>query len=267
MTDSAKRAVKLNAKEYSSEGEPLLILHGLLGSLSNWGWHSRRLAQDFAVTGLDLRNHGGSGHSDEMDYPGMAADVLAWLDDHEIGRCHVLGHSMGGKVAMQLALMAPERIDHLVVADIAPVAYPSEHDSIFQGLAAIDLQNIRSRADADAVLADHVEDEQVRQFLLTSLMRDPETGFQWRFNLSALRNNYNNIRARPQGSEPFEGPTLFVRGGLSTYILDEYETDIRALFPHAVIETIPHTGHWLHAEKPETFYHIVHGFLTGQGRT
>jgi len=265
MTESAP--VTLNTKQYSTEGEPLLILHGLLGSLANWGWHSRRLAADFAVTGIDLRNHGGSGHSDAMDYPLMAADVLAWLDEQGIERCHVLGHSMGGKVAMQLALTAPARIGRLVVADIAPVEYPSEHDSIFQGLAAVDLKSIGSRADADAILAQHVEDEQVRQFLLTSLLRDPEQGFQWRFNLSALRSSYGRIRARPEGSQPFDGPTLFIKGGRSTYILDEYEADIRALFPHAVITAIPHTGHWLHAEKPETFYHIVHDFLTGQSGT
>lgn len=258
--------VKLNAKEYSSTGEPLLILHGLLGSLGNWGWHSRRLAEDFAVTGLDLRNHGDSPHSDEMNYPAMAADVQTYLDDHDIERCHVLGHSMGGKVAMQLALTAPARINRLVVADIAPVVYPSEHDSIFQGLAAVDLRSINSRADADAVLAEYVDDEQVRQFLLASLLRNPGAGFQWRFNLAALRDNYINVRARPDGT-PFDGPTLFVKGGLSTYILDEYEADISALFPHAVIETIPHTGHWLHAEKPETFYHIVQDFLTGQSET
>jgi len=259
-------SVTLNSKQYSADGESLLILHGLLGSLANWGWHSRRLAEDFAVTGIDLRNHGGSDHSDAMDYPLMAADVLAWLDEHDIERCHVLGHSMGGKVAMQLALTAPARIRRLVVADIAPVEYPSEHDSIFEGLAAVDLQNISSRADADAILAGHIEDEQVRQFLLTSLLRDPEQGFQWRFNLSALRGSYVNIRARLQG-QPFDGPTLFVKGGRSTYILDEYEAEIKALFPHAVITAIPHTGHWLHAEKPETFYHIVHDFLTEQSGT
>src|SRR5690606_30144102 len=259
-------SVTLNWKQYSGDGEARLCLHGLLGSLANWGWHSRRLAEDFAVTGIDLRNHGGSDHSDAMDYPLMAADVLAWLDEHDIERCHVLGHSMGGKVAMPPAPAAAARIRRLVVADIAPVEYPSEHDSIFEGLAAVDLQNISSRADADAILAGHIEDEQVRQFLLTSLLRDPEQGFQWRFNLSALRGSYVNIRARLQG-QPFDGPTLFIKGGRSTYILDEYEADIRALFPHAVITAIPHTGHWLHAEKPETFYHIVHDFLTEQSGT
>lgn len=252
--------MKLNYKQYSTAGEPLLILHGLFGSLGNWGWHSRELAKHFAVTGLDLRNHGGSPHSDDMDYQCMANDVLEFMDDHGIERCHLLGHSMGGKVAMQLALQAPQRVDHLIVADIAPVQYKGEHDSIFDGLLAIDLASIGSRNEADQILVKYEEDELVRQFLLTNLVKNPEGGFQWRINLPVLRASYAKLRDKPVGGV-FDGPVLFVKGALSNYITEKHREEILRSFPRAKIKIIMHTGHWLHAEKPQTFYRIVHNFL------
>ncbi|MDP1930177.1 MAG: alpha/beta fold hydrolase [Gammaproteobacteria bacterium] len=252
--------MKLNFKQYSTEGEPLLIMHGLFGSLGNWGWHSRELAKDFAVTGLDLRNHGGSPHSDDMDYACMADDVLEFMDDHRIKRCHLLGHSMGGKVAMQMALQAPQRVDHLIVADIAPVQYHGEHDNIFAGLLAIDLATIGSRNEADTILAKYEEDELVRQFLLTNLVKNPDGGFQWRINLPVLHASYANLRDKPTGSV-FDGPVLFVKGALSNYITEKHRSEILQRFPQAKIKVIMHTGHWLHAEKPQTFYRIVHNFL------
>ena len=149
--------MKLNYKQYSTEGEPLLVLHGLFGSYGNWGWQARQLASDFAVYGLDLRNHGGSPHSDDMDYPCMARDVLEFMDDHGIARCHLLGHSMGGKTAMQVALAAPERVDRLVVADIAPVQYEGQHDRILAGLKAIDTARKLVKAARDgAMLNGHI---------------------------------------------------------------------------------------------------------------
>lgn len=253
--------MKLNFKQYSTVGEPILILHGLLGSLGNWGWQSRQLATDFAVIGLDLRNHGSSPHSDSMDYASMANDVLEFMDDHKLERCHVLGHSMGGKVAMQLALSVPERVSHLVVADIAPVTYRGEHDTIFAGLLAVDLKKIKSRNDADAVLLEYEDDELVRQFLLTNLLRNAEGEFYWRVNLPTLQSNYARLRDAPSAVGPFDGPVLFVKGALSNYIKEKHREAILALFPNATIKVILHTGHWLHAEKPQTFYRIVHDFL------
>ena len=252
--------MKLNYKQYSTAGAPLLIMHGLFGSLGNWGWHSRELAMNFAVTGLDLRNHGGSPHSNVMDYQCMADDVLEFMDDHGIERCHLLGHSMGGKVAMQLALQAPHRVDHLVVADIAPVQYQGEHDSVFSGLLAIDLAAIGSRSEADSILVKYEEDELVRQFLLTNLVRNPEGGFHWRINLQVLHASYSKLRDRPTGSV-FDGPVLFLKGALSNYITEKHRDEILQRFPKAKIKVIMHTGHWLHAEKPQTFYRIVHSFL------
>lgn len=253
--------MKLNFKQYSDSGEPLIILHGLFGSLGNWGGQSRQLATDFSVYGLDLRNHGGSPHSDEMNYTVMAQDVLEFMDDQGIERSHLLGHSMGGKTAMQAALSAPQRIDRLVVADIAPVHYRGQHDSILDGLEAIDLNSIASRNEADKVLAEYESDELVRQFLLTNLVRSAEGKFSWRINLPVLKSNYDKLREAPASEGVFEGPTLFVKGALSNYIAEKHRDAILARFPNAKTKVIMHTGHWLHAEKPQTFYRIVHGFL------
>jgi len=255
--------MKLYYKNYSEAdvGKPLLIMHGLFGSLGNWGWHSRALSRHFAVTGLDLRNHGASPHSDEMDYPSMAQDVLEFMDEHDIACSHLLGHSMGGKVAMQVALLAPERVDHLIVADIAPVNYDSEHEDIFKGLLALDLDVIGSRTEADGLLAQYEPDELVRQFLLTNLVRRPGGGFAWRINLAALQANYTLLRAAPVGDQVFEGPVLFIKGAQSNYILDAHREEILQRFPHADIKLILHAGHWLHAEKPQTFYRVVLDFL------
>lgn len=260
MTDT----VELNFRQYSSEGKPLIILHGLFGSLSNWAWHSKKFASHFSVYALDLRNHGGSPHADSMTYPQMARDVLHFMDAQNIKKAHILGHSMGGKVAMQLALTAPQRVDRLVVADISPVQYGGErgeHDEIFEGMCALQPESLQSRAEADRQLADWVEDEIVRQFLLSNLVRHPDGGFQWRINLPALKKCYPALRAKPEADAAFQGPVLFVRGDLSDYIQPRHKDEVLSLFPAAQIKTIMQTGHWLHAEKPDTFNRIVTDFL------
>ncbi len=254
--------MKLNYRQYSSAGHPLLILHGLFGSLGNWNWHSTRLSEQYAVYALDLRNHGASPHADQMDYPAMARDVIEFMDEHGISSAHVLGHSMGGKVAMQLALEHPQRVDKLIVADIAPVKYASEHDQIFDGLQAINLPQIESRTQADKVLAGYVEDEVVRQFLLTNLVRNPNGGFQWRVNLPVLAKSYLQLRAAPASDRVFDRPVLFIKGALSNYITEDHQQEIAEKFPQARLKTIMQTGHWLHAERPQTFYHLVSDFLS-----
>ena len=256
--------MELNYNRYSSDGAPLLILHGMLGNFNNWSWHSRRLAEHFAVYALDMRNHGASPHAPQMDYPTMAQDVMAFMDQHGIDKAHILGHSMGGKIAMQLALNAPQRVLRLVVADVAPVEYQKgEHDDIFSGLDAIDLASVQSRTEADKQLAEWVDDEIVRQFLLSNLVREDD-GFAWRINLPVIRDSYPLLRAAVSGEAGYQGEVLFVRGDRSDYVLPEYEAAITTLFPQAVIETIAPAGHWLHAEKPETFQRIVGGFLRGE---
>jgi len=254
--------MKLKYRRYSTVGHPLLILHGLFGSLGNWNWHSNKLSEQYAVYALDLRNHGASPHNEQMDYPVMAADVIEFMDEHNIGSAHLLGHSMGGKVAMQLALEHPQRVDKLIVADIAPVKYAGEHDQVFDGLRAIDLQQIKSRTQADKMLAEYVEDEVVRQFLLTNLVPDEDGRFHWRINLPVLAKSYLQLRAAPAGDGIFDKPVLFIKGALSNYITEKHQQDIKKKFPQARLKTIMQTGHWLHAEKPQTFYHLVSDFLS-----
>lgn len=256
--------MELNYRKLSDEGAPLLILHGLFGSLSNWSWHAKRWAEQFSIYVLDLRNHGQSPHADTMSYPEMAEDVRQFLDNYDLDRVHLLGHSMGGKVAMQLAMDAPDRVRSLVVADIAPVPYEGEHDSIFAGLAAIDPEALKSRQDADSVLVDYVEDEQVRQFLLSNLQRHDGGGFEWRINLPALKACYADLRAGLERGR-YDGPTLFLRGENSAYVKDGFRDEILARFPEADVVTLKQAGHWLHAEKPETFQRLVSEFIAEQG--
>ena len=256
--------MKLNFKQYSTDGEPLLVLHGLFGSLQNWAWHCKKFAGHFSVTALDMRNHGASPHDDSMNYPVMANDVLEFMDDHKISAAHILGHSMGGKVAMQLALMAPERVKRLVIADVAPVNYGGErgeHDEIFEGLCAVNLDTLHNRAEADAQLAEYVDDEVVRQFLLSNLLRTEAGGFRWRINLPVLKSSYPQLREAPVADKPYPGDVLFLRGDLSDYILPEHRDEVLRLFPKARVKTINQAGHWLHAEKPDTFNRIVFDYL------
>lgn len=257
--------MKLNFRQYGDSAEPLLILHGLFGSLSNWAWHSKKLAEHFTVYGLDLRNHGNSPHAEAMSYAVMAQDVVEFMDDQGIGSAHVLGHSMGGKVAMQLAMDHPERVKRLVIADIAPVQYGGErgeHDEIFDGMCALDVDALTSRTEAGKQLAAWVEDELVRQFLLSNLARDDEGNYSWRINLPALRDSYPSLRDKPSGEGVFDREVLFIRGDLSDYINVSHRGETLRHFPKATIKTLMQAGHWLHAEKPETFNRLVFDFLT-----
>ncbi|MEX2129893.1 MAG: alpha/beta fold hydrolase [Pseudohongiellaceae bacterium] len=257
--------MQLNSKQYATAGKPLIILHGLFGSLNNWNWQSRELAREFAVTALDLRNHGGSVHHADMNYALMAKDVLTFLDAQQIDSCYLLGHSMGGKVAMQLALEHPERVERLLVVDIAPVDYSAKkgaHEDVFAGLEAIDLDKLASRKEADRMLAEYIEEKPLRQFLLANLTRSEQGGFQWRFNLAALRGNYNKLRHKPAGGKPFEKPVLFVKGADSNYIGEEHRDRILKLFPAAQIKVIMGAGHWVHVDKPQTFYKIARDFFS-----
>lgn len=256
--------MQLNYRQYSEQGEPLLILHGLFGSLANWGWHSKQLAEDLAVIGVDLRNHGESPHSDELNYKLMAGDIKELLDNLGIEKCSVIGHSMGGKVAMQLALLEPQLINKLVVVDIAPVAYKSKADGhlkVLEGMHALQLDTLESRAAAEKFLQDYIEEEATRKFVLTNIVRSEDGSYRWRLNLSAIEKHYDDLRAKPEGGEPFSGPTLFVRGDFSNYIQKKHEAEILELFPNASVKSIMECGHWLHADKPKVFQKIVRDFL------
>lgn len=261
-------SVALNHR-ITGEGPPLILLHGLFGSLDNLGGIARRLEDSWQIHALDARNHGNSPHTDSMDYPAMAEDVIAYMDARGLERASLLGHSMGGKMAMQVALMAPERVDRLIVADIAPVTYQPRHDAILEGLTGIHLADVRSRQDADSLLADFVETPGVRQFLLKNLERIPGDEqqangpvFRWRLNLAVIDACYSRLAQAPEGDGPFQGPVLFLKGADSAYIQEKHREQIQRLFPAAELRIIQDTGHWLHAEKADTFAALCRRFLS-----
>lgn len=260
-------SVELNHR-ITGDGPPLILLHGLFGSLENLGGISRRLQEQWQIHALDQRNHGSSPHTDTMDYPAMADDVLAYMDARGLDKAAILGHSMGGKTAMQVALRAPERVERIIVADIAPVTYQPRHDAVLEGLTSVDLGSIRSRQDADRVLADYVEEPGVRQFLLKNLVRVGEDErndhpglYRWRLNLPVIEQSYPGLARAPEGDGPFEGPVLFIKGADSAYIQEKHRDEIRRLFPNADLRIITGTGHWLHAEKPDSFAALCRRFL------
>jgi len=249
----------LHYKQAGEHGEHVMLLHGLFGSGDNLGALAKSLATEFRVTQVDLRNHGRSPHIDDMSLSALADDVQFLQRRLNIERSHFVGHSLGGKVAMQLALNAADFVDRLVVADIAPVAYTPHHSQIFAGLQSVVLDSLQTRQQADEQLAKFIDDVGVRQFLLKSLFRD-EAGFRWRFNLPALVAHYPQMLAAPTGA-PFAGPTLFIKGGDSDYILAQYEVPMRTLFPNLESKIIEGAGHWLHGEKPDVFNALVGRFL------
>jgi len=249
--------------EVQGQGFPLIILHGLFGSLDNWRTQSKGLAPFFKVYALDLRDHGGSPHSDVFDYPAMAEDLREFLESHEIDSAFVLGHSMGGKVAMQFATSYPERVDKLVVVDIAPRAYPPEHAEIFKALLALNLRDFQTRAEVDSALEKDISDVRVRQFLLTNLIRDTH-GLKWRMHLEALHRNYDALGQAVEPQRVFKRPVCFIRGGNSNYIQESDFAGIRDFFPRSEILTVPNAGHWVHVDAPAEFSRIVVDFLNRQ---
>jgi|TARA_B110000908_G_C10210439_1_gene429935 esterase len=257
--------MELNYRQYSENGVPVLVLHGLFGSLSNWGWHCKQLAQQYAVYGVDLRNHGDSPHSDQLDYQVMAEDVRQLIVRLGLESCCIVGHSMGGKVAMQLALSFPDLIEKLVIVDIAPVSYPEDADGHMNVLAAMDavkLGEIKSRTQAEVTIEDYIPQEATRKFLLTNLVRNKEGSFEWRLDKDSIRKNYANLRAELIATMSFLKPVLFIKGSLSPYIKPEHEAQIKELFPAASVKLLMDAGHWLHAEKPQALQKILLKFLS-----
>lgn len=233
-------------------GIDLISIHGLFGSQENLGTINRRLAEHFCVHGLDIRNHGRSPHDESMRYSEMAADLIEYMDDQGIDQAHLLGHSMGGKIVMEAALRYPERVQKVAVLDIAPVTYTvRRHDEVFAGLKAIDLNALTKRSDAEAVMAKHISEPAIRQFLLKNLYKNPEGKFGWRMNLEVIEQFYGSILSGQETGTPFSEEILFLKGSDSDYILPEHRDEVLRLFPNASMRTIHGTGHWLHAEKPD----------------
>lgn len=253
--------MKLFYNQYGDSGPPLIILHGLLGEHGNWHTLSRTTFQEVAhVYGVDQRNHGRSPHADRIDYPSMAADLRSFIDRHDLAPAILLGHSMGGKTAVQTALSYPDRVDRLIVVDVAPKAYPPEHAPLLEALARIDPGNYDRWDEIDAELAKDVPSWPIRQFLLKNLDYDGER-YRWQMNLDAIRAHYDDIIAAVTAETTFDGPALFVRGGASDYVADEDLDEIRRLFPCAELVTIDDAGHWVHADAPDALAEVVVEFV------
>lgn len=247
----------------AGEGPDVVLLHGLFGMGNNLGALSRSLQDHYRVHSLDLPNHGRSAWTDNMELGELAAAVARWMDHRQLQGAHFVGHSLGGKVAMQLALDEPYRVDALVVADIAPVAYAPHHDQVFAALAAVDRSACESRNQAAAIMSEYLREDSVIQFLLLSLSRGEDGVFRWRFNYPVLRDCYDQVRAAVPAQMPFTGRTLFIRGGASDFVLPEHEPAIRERFPQAEIRELSNCGHWLHVEQPGPFNALVREFLDG----
>ncbi|MCU0435689.1 MAG: alpha/beta fold hydrolase [Bacteroidia bacterium] len=245
-------------------GRPLVVLHGLFGISDNWAALAKRWADDFTVYTLDLRNHGQSPQSDEWSYSAMADDVIEFFGTERLHDVVLLGHSMGGKTAMRLALDYPMAISKLIVADIAPRRYPVGQQDVVAALLAVELPALESRKDAEVVLRSHLHDEGTIQFLLKNLYwRDLPDGTKqlaWRFNLPVISQNLHIVAEPTDTPAPCEIETLFIRGAKSNYVTADDVNSIPQIFPHSQLITIADAGHWVHANQPDAFYEAVRNF-------
>ncbi|HEY0031168.1 MAG TPA: alpha/beta fold hydrolase [Bacteroidia bacterium] len=250
------------------QGQPLIILHGLFGQSDNWNSLAKQFSeQGFEVYAVDQRNHGLSPHSDVWNYKAMSADILELIKDNDLQNVILLGHSMGGKTAMQFAIDHPEYLDKLIVADIAPKYYPIHHQGVLEALQAVDFNVVKTRKEVEEVLSKYISDFGTKQFLLKNIFWTDEEEMAWRFNLNVIIQQIENVGKEvedvseaPSTDIVCEVPTLFIRGEYSNYILDEDLDLIQEIFPHSRLETIVGAGHWVHAEKPAAFFEAVMKF-------
>lgn len=253
--------MQLNYKSLG-QGPPIIILHGLFGMLDNWQSIAKLLADDFTLYLIDQRNHGKSPHTSTHSYKLMAADLKEFMLQQGIPQSNILGHSMGGKTAMQFALDYPEMVDKLIVVDMGIKSYEAGHDKIFDALKSLKPELIHSRNEAESQLSNYINSEGIKQFLLKNLTRNADGNYSWKFNLSALFDNYETeILSGITTDSQFEGETLFIRGATSDYILDADWSTIQNLFPNAVLATIADAGHWVHADKPTDLINCIKSFL------
>ncbi len=256
-------SMKLFFRQAGETGPALVILHGIFGSSDNWLTIGKTIAANgYRVFALDQRNHGQSPRGNEQDYQSMAADLREFLIDHQLENSFLIGHSMGGKVVMQYAMLYPGTFQKLVVVDIAPKFYPIHHAELIRGLKAIDLSGIKSRTEADAVLQRYEPSLSVRQFLLKNLYRNEQGMFDWRLNLPVIERELHGVGEELTNPRVVTEPTLFMRGSESPYILDEDIPTIKRIFPNVQIETIQGAGHWVQAEKPAEFVEVLMNFIT-----
>lgn len=250
----------LHYKSYG-EGEPVVILHGLFGMLDNWQTAGKGLADHYQVFLVDLPNHGRSPHREEFNYPLVAEDVVSFIASQSLDGAHLVGHSMGGKVAMQVALSHPDMVRKLVVVDIAPREYPPYHARILDALNALQPHEATRRSDIQDDLMEKLQDEEVVLFLLKNLSRDPDGGYRWKMNLDSLTTHYPEICAAITGPGSFDGPALFINGERSPYITQDDRREITGLFPLAEFRTIQDAGHWVHADMPDAVVRVIREFV------
>lgn len=260
---SRMNSVSLESIVVGAENAPsLVILHGLLGSSRNWSTILKSLAEKYRCHAVDLRNHGRSPHADSMAYDLQANDIEDYMDRHDIDRGVIVGHSMGGKVAMTLACRRPERVSGLVVVDIAPKPYSPRWEREFEAMLAVPVDRIKTRAEAESALEPEIKDWAFRKFLLTNLARRPEGGFKWTVNLPLLQSCLPNLFEHPLPDEArYAGPTLFLRGEHSGFVLDEDLRLIQRHFPQGRLETIADAGHNVHFDQPAAFVEALQSLL------
>ena len=250
------------AHQVLGQGKPLIIIHGLFGTSDNLKQIAKALSDQFKIYLIDAPAHGASDTPSPLNLTTMAQNVIEFADEQGLAQFSLLGHSLGGKIAMEVALLQNERVDKLIVADIAPVQYTNRHDHIIEGLNAVNLTTLENRQQANELLTDYIDDVGIRGFLLKSLTRaeKPQIGWKWRFDLNALEQGYSNL-IKGNSNLTFHRPTLYIIGGDSNYVLPEHKQEIVTRFPNTSVKVIQNAGHWLHAEKPTAFIKICRDFL------
>jgi len=252
--------IKLFHRKYG-QGQPLIILHGLFGSSDNWHSLAKRWGERFTVYTLDLRNHGSSPHESEMNYSIMASDLNQFLMDQRIEGAALLGHSMGGKVAMQFASEHPDKVAALAVLDIGISKTEGKHDQILKALQHIHPEDFSSREEIQIELESFIKEAPVRQFLMKNILRKVDGSFSWKFNRDVLSETYPLLTSPLELTESYMGPTLFLRGQNSGYLEKELDPEILQYFPLAMLQSIENAGHWLHAEQPDQIFERIRDFF------
>ncbi|MBU2918716.1 alpha/beta fold hydrolase [Psychrosphaera sp. F3M07] len=250
------------AHQVLGQGKPLIVIHGLFGTSDNLKQIAKSLSDQYKIYLIDAPAHGDSSTPDPLTLNNMAKAVLEFADQQGLTQFSLLGHSLGGKIAMEIALLENARVDKLIVADIAPVQYESRHNHILEGLNSINLDTLENRQQANETLSQFIDDVGVRGFLLKSLTRaeKPQSGWKWRFDLNALELSYENL-IKGNSLLTYPGPTLYIIGGNSNYVLPEHKNKIVTRFQNTSVKVIQNAGHWLHAEKPTAFIKICRDFL------
>jgi pimeloyl-ACP methyl ester carboxylesterase len=239
----------------------LMIVHGLFGSLDNWQSLAKKWSESFRVISVDVRNHGRSFHSDDMKFESLVNDLYCIIGHENVKKLHLLGHSMGGKIAMEFAAIYPDIIDRLIIVDVAPYPYPPHHTEVFDMLQAIDLSSLSSRVEIEKEVRNRIDNESVIQFMMKNIRRNEiSLTFEWKFNLSVLSRDYLYLIQRLP-SQGFNGHTLFIGGEESKYITKETSLYLFDLYPTAVLEYVANAGHWVHADNPSEFYDKVTSFI------